>query len=489
MRVKLASRASSLARLQTALVERALRSAHPQLEIECVTRTSAGDQDQTSPLWKLPDKGAFTADLSRALVAGDVDIVVHSFKDLPIDMPAGSHIAGALPRADARDVVLIKQSAIDEQPESLRVLSSSPRRGWLLGEMMPVLLPWRPRSLAAIAVRGNIETRLRKLMEGDAHGLVVAKAALDRLLGFGPPFEREAAAIREHLRHCRWMVMPMREFPWAPAQGAIAIEIASARADLAELIQPIVCAATTAAVNAERLVLEKAGGGCHQALGAAIIERPYGRVVSVRSRETDSAIWELQRSGPPFPRVAAERVWPKPGMSIPSERASLGVEPPASEDGLWVARAEALPERWPMMSGVIVWAAGTETWRRLAARGVWVNGCADGLGDDEHPPVDVLAGRSVKWARLTHDRAGTPDALPTYHVDTPLPDDLPERSHFFWTSGDLFKRAIERWPAIRDAWHASGPGHTRETIRAVLGASDRIGVWLDRASWEKDVCL
>ena len=129
VRVKIASRASSLARLQTALVERALGAAHPQLEIECVTRTSAGDQDQTSPLWKLPDKGAFTADISQALVAGDADIVVHSFKDLPIEMPAGLYFAGALPRADARDVVLIKQSAVDAQPESLRILSSSPRRG------------------------------------------------------------------------------------------------------------------------------------------------------------------------------------------------------------------------------------------------------------------------------------------------------------------------------------------------------------------------
>ena len=489
MRLRILSRASALARLQTALVERALRAEHPGLEIECLTRKSAGDQDQTSPLWKLPDKGAFTADLSQALIAGDADMVVHSFKDLPIEMPAGSHIAGALPRADARDVVLIKQSAIDAQPDSLRILSSSPRRGWLLGEVMPALLPWRTGTLDAIPVRGNIETRLRKLVEGDAHGLVVAKAALDRLLGFGPPFDREAAAIRDHLQHCRWMVMPMREFPWAPAQGAIAIEVASARTGLGRVVEPIVCAATTVAVNAERLVLEEAGGGCHQALGAAIIERPYGRVVSVRSRATQSAIWELQRAGPAFPRVAAARVWPEPGVSIATERASLIVEPLASEDGFWVARAEALPERWPLMPDVVVWAAGTQTWRRLAARGVWVNGCADGLGDDEHPPIDVLAGRSVKWVRLTHDRAGTPDALPTYHVDTPLPDDLPERSHFFWTSGDLFKRAIERWPAIRDAWHASGPGHTRDTIRDVLGASDRIGVWLDRASWERDVCL
>jgi hydroxymethylbilane synthase len=489
VRVKILSRASTLARLQTALVESALRDTHPDLEIECLTRTSAGDQDQTSPLWKLPDKGAFTADLSQALIAADADIVVHSFKDLPIEMPAGTRLAGALPRADARDVVLIKQSAIDAQPESLRILSSSPRRGWLLGEVLPSLLPWRTRSIDAIPVRGNIETRLRKLIEGDEHGLVVAKAALDRLLGFGPPFEREAAAIRAHLRQCRWMVMPMREFPWAPAQGAIAIEIASSRSDLDCLINPIVCAATTAAVNAERQVLEEHGGGCHQALGAAIIDRPYGRVVSIRSRDAETATWQLRRAGPIFPRVEAARVWPEPGADIPSERAPLSVEPPVNEDGFWVARAEALPEQWTLMPETIVWAAGTQTWRRLAERAVWVNGCADGLGDDEQPPVDVLAGRSVSWVRLTHDRARTPDALATYHVDTPLPDALPERSHFFWTSGDLFARAIERWPAIREGWHASGPGHTRDTIRNVLGASDRIGVWLDRASWENDICL
>ena len=131
----------------------------PISTIECLTRTSAGDQDQTSPLWKLPDKGAFTADLSRALIDGDADIAVHSFKDLPIEMPAGTRIAGALPRADARDVVLIKQPRSSAQPESLRLLSSSPRRAWLLGEALPPLLPWpcdrsRPCRSAATSRRG-----------------------------------------------------------------------------------------------------------------------------------------------------------------------------------------------------------------------------------------------------------------------------------------------------------------------------------------------
>ena len=488
MRVKLLSRASALARLQTALVERALRSAHPDLEIECLTRTSAGDQDQTSPLWKLPDKGAFTADLSQALVDGAADFVVHSFKDLPIEMPAGTRLAGALPRADARDTLLVKRTAAVAKPASLRILSSSPRRGWLLGEVLPSLLPWPARTIEAVPVRGNIETRLRKLIEGDAHGLVVAKAALDRLLGFGAPFEREAAILREYLSECRWMVMPMREFPWAPAQGAIAIEIASARADLEGLIAPVVCAATTAAVQAERQVLAESGGGCHQALGAAIVEKQYGRVMSVRSRDTAASIWHLQREAPAFPRVSPSRLWPGPGVSAPSARAQLSVDAP-SADGLWVARAEALPESWQLPADTIVWAAGSQTWQRLAERGVWVHGCADGLGDDEAPPVDVLAGHAVSWVRLTHDRARAPQALATYHVDTTLPDDLPGYSHFFWTSGELFKSAVERWPAIRDGWHASGPGRTRDALHAELGETGRVGVWLDRQSWERDVCL
>ncbi len=485
------SRASSLARLQAALVERALASRHPSLEIERLTRTASGDQDQTSPLWKLPDKGAFTADLSRALLDGEADVAVHSFKDLPVEMPAGTRIAGAMPRADARDVILVKRTAIERQPASLRLLSSSPRRAWLLGDVLPRLLPWRVSGVDAVPVRGNIDTRLRKLIEGEEHGLVMAKAALDRLLGFGPPFDREAAVIRERLDQCRFMVMPMREFPWAPAQGAIAIEIAAVRDDLQSLLEPILCADTLRAVDEERRVLAAHGGGCHQALGAAIVDRSYGRVVSVRARDKATETWELQGSRPSFPRVTVDRVWPAPGADLTAERRAVRVEQPAV-DGYWVSRADALPDTWQISGDTFVWAAGSHTWQRLARRGVWVNGSADGLGDDEQPPIDLLAGRTLSWIRLTHTGVAgprLPDALATYAVDTALPDDLPSRTHFFWTSSDLFTQALQRWPTLRDAWHASGPGRTRDTIHGALGTSHRVGVWLDRASWERDVCL
>lgn len=486
MRVKLLSRASALARLQTALVERALRAAHPGLEIECITRTSAGDQDQTSPLWKLPDKGAFTADLSKALIDGDADLAVHSFKDLPTEMPGGTRIAGALPRADARDVLLFRQAAAIEQPSALRILSSSPRRAWLLGDVLPSLLPWRVDQVEAVAVRGNIETRLRKLITGREHGLVMAKAALDRLLGFGAPFEDDARAVRGLLDQCRWMVMPMREFPWAPAQGAIAIEVRE-DSSLDHLLQPVICQRTTLAVQHEREVLAESGGGCHQALGAAVIQAAYGRIASIRAREGNISRWELQRPPVTFPQTSADAVWPRRDENEIAVRTSLSIPQPAG-DAFRIARADALPEDWSLPEHAVVWAAGSATWRRLAQRGVWVNGCADGLGDDEAPAVELLAGRTLNWISLTHDRSRRSGALATYRVEVALPDDLASRSHFFWSSGDVFLTAIERWPSLRNAWHASGPGRTRHTIAAVVGATERTGVWLDRESWERDIC-
>jgi len=487
VRVRLLSRASALARLQTAIVECALRAVHPSLITECITRTSAGDQDQTSPLWKLPTKGAFTADLSQALLSGEADVVVHSYKDLPIEMPEGSSIAGALPRADARDLLLVRERVIEERPDHLRVLSSSPRRAWLLGEAVPPLLPWPVKSVEAIAVRGNIETRVRKLIEGEAHALVIAKAALDRMLAAGEAFAAEAATLRSYLSECRWMVLPMREFPWAPAQGALAIEIANGRDDIRPIVDPIVCRNTTAAVDEERQILSARGGGCHQALGAAVLAKPFGRVISVRDKDTGESRWELRVARPSFPRVTADRIWPDAGATVPVDRMPVSAGRPAT-DGWWIARAEALPVDWTPSPDTLVWAAGTQTWRRLAARGVWVAGCADALGD-ERPEIDVLAGRSVAWTRLTHAGVCDDDAIATYAVSVDLPDDLPARSHFFWTSGELFKRAIARWPSLRGAWHASGPGRTRDAIIGELEDTTRYGVWLDRASWEKDICL
>ena len=491
MRLRILSRASDLARIQALLVARVLEARFPDLEVRLLTRASAGDRENTTPLAALPDKGAFTADLSDALLAGATDLVVHSWKDLPLEGRAGTYIAATLERADPRDVLLVRRDVVAQRPLSLSILSSSPRRTWLLEQALPRLLPWPVERFEFAPVRGNITTRLTRLTEGRGDALVVAKAALDRLLGFGPPFEESARQVRNVLDRSLWMVLPLRDVPGAPAQGALAVE-APVQSRFAEQLAAISHRPTWEAVVQERAVLAAYGGGCHEALGATVLPRDYGRVVSTKGQSkagANEAGWTLVGAGASPPHARSADIWPRPDERREVTRAPLATPEPHGEAALWVARAEALPETWKISADRLVWAAGGKTWRRLAARGVWVSGSADGLGDSEPPNVNLLAGREIRWQRLTHRTAAAadPDALATYVVEETLPEDLPRRTHFFWTSGTQFLQAVERWPELRDRWHGSGPGRTWQTVVGTLGHRARARVWLDYDQWQKEI--
>jgi hydroxymethylbilane synthase len=489
MRLRLLSRASDLAVLQAGLVARALTAHWPDLEIVPATLASAGDRDTNAALWSLEDKGLFTSDLSDALVSGTADAVVHSWKDLPIEPRSGTTIAATLERANPRDVLLIRRDVVESRPGTLTVLSSSPRRAWQLESSLSSLLPWPVEAVRTAPVRGNVPTRLSKLIRGDGDALVVARAALERLLSESAP-EAVRASVRTAMDCTRWMVLPIDEHPTAPAQGALAVEIASNRPDVEERVRAISHGPTWAAVERERAILASYGGGCHAAIGATVLEHDFGRVVSVRARmehAPDQRTWTLETRTPPPPRVASSLIWPRRDERDVATRTALDVPMPADGIGFWVARADALPETWPVTADRLVWAAGTKTWRRLAARGVFVNGCAEGLGDAVAPALDALAGRIVTWRRLTHADAGDPDALATYVVHHPLPADIGARTHFFWSSGQVFRDALAHHPDLAHRWHASGPGRTARVIRDTLPSPSRTSVWLDYDQWHQAV--
>lgn len=490
MRLTILSRASELARIQASLVGHVLAAAWPDAAIAHAVRTASGDRDQTTPLSKMADVGAFTADLSEQLASGAADLVVHSWKDLPLDARPETVVAATFERADPRDVLLIRRDAIRDRLPRLDVLTSSPRRAWLIERSVASLLPWPIETPSAVPVRGNVPTRLAKLMTGEAPALLVAKAALDRLLDQSHPFDATRRTVRAALDECGWMVLPISECPTAPAQGALAIEVSAGRQDLCARIAALRDEEAWRAVMIERRILSDYGGGCHQAVGATCLTREFGDVLSVRGKlptGAEQVTWQLATGRPLPPRTAERAIWPRPDERHRAVRRPLEVAPPSDAVGLWITRADALPESWRLRDRQLVWTAGVQTWQRLAARGVWVNGCADALGDTERPAIDLLAGESPRWRRLTHTEALVPDALPTYIVDEPLPDDLPERSHFFWTSGSLFRRAMERWPVLAERWHGCGPGHTRTVVAEALPNRDRVGVWLDWHSWYQDV--
>ncbi|MEK7357108.1 MAG: hydroxymethylbilane synthase [Bdellovibrionota bacterium] len=490
MRLKIAARISDLARLQAYRVGELLQQ--KGIEIEYAFRASLGDQNQHDPLWKMPEKGVFTEDFLGDLRSGAADLVVHSWKDLPTEPRTQTRVVATLPRADSRDLFLMRRDRLDQARASrrLRVLTSSPRRAYNLKSFFATHLPFPVDDVDFENVRGNIATRVKKLFDLDVDGLIVAKAAIDRLLeAHEAEFESSRAVLREALEKSHFMVLPLSVNPTAAAQGALAIEIRSDRDDIAEALKQIDCAATFRAVEKEREILASYGGGCHQKIGVSVVSRNYGDVLFLRGLTDAGEVLnraDLERA--PIEIVPAARVFPRAGEDAafftrrPLPRGEWGRA--ESAKALWIARDSAWPENFRAARDAWIWTAGLTSWRKLAERGVWVNGTSDGFGETESPQLDALAkamGHELDWLKLTH-AASTRGSMPicaTYELLAKASGpDLSGRTHFYWMSGSSFDRALELFPAIRDAFHASGPGLTHEHLVRRLGRPT-IPIYLD----------
>src|SRR5262245_12788010 len=163
MRVTIASRRSDLARIQAYQVGETLRATHPQLEITYSFHESLGDKNLNDPLWQMPEKGVFTQDFRDGLLRGEFDLVVHSWKDLAIEDDPETEIIATLPRADARDVLLMPKRRWEQVALSgtANVLTSSPRRAYNLDHFLRSALPAKINELNFVSVRGNVPTRVR----------------------------------------------------------------------------------------------------------------------------------------------------------------------------------------------------------------------------------------------------------------------------------------------------------------------------------------
>ena len=495
MRLVLAARRSALARIQAVQVGEALRRVRPQLAIDYSFRESLGDRNQNDRLWQMPEKGVFTQDFREGLLQREFDLVVHSWKDLAIEDQDETEVVATLLRADARDLLLVRQDRCDEieRTGKFSVLTSSPRRSYNLDHFLRYALPFEISQLNFVPVRGNVPTRVRKLLNGEADALVVAKAAIDRLL---ESTEAEFAETRNELRNalaqCRWMVLPLRANPTAPGQGALAIEMRRGREELGELLGAINCAETFSAVIREREILRGYGGGCHQRIGASVLSRSFGEITFLRGVADSGEVLDdcrFKTSQPRPPKTHKEKMWPLQPASVDwFARAEVATDAPENVDAFWIARADALPAAWKLEPDKIVWASGLRTWRRLARRGVWVNGCAESLGEQEPTRIETIAGGGLKWLKLTHANRYSEGELPTLATYLLTPKngtpDLRGKTHFFWSSGSSFELAVVHNPWLREMTHCCGPGNTQ---RALEKLGIKPFVFLDHEQWLKEM--
>jgi len=285
--VRIASRGSRLALAQSERVRDRLAAAWPERRIEIVNIETAGDRVLDRPLPEIGGKGLFTEELEAALRSGQVDLAVHSLKDLPTDLAAGLKVGAVCERQDPRDAWIARAGGPRElmlaEPGSIIGTSSERRRAQALALRSDLQMK---------SVRGNVETRLRKLDEGQYDGLIMAAAGLIRL-GLSD-------RITSVFESPGWLA--------APGQGAVAAESRAADDATDELLGPIDDAVARAETEAERSLLATLQGGCQVPVGAraevhgdelvlhALIAQPDGtQVVRAEGRGARAEAVELGR--------------------------------------------------------------------------------------------------------------------------------------------------------------------------------------------------
>ena len=275
--LRIGTRGSKLALAQATLVREALAAAHPALAacggVEVVEIRTTGDKVQDRKLSEIGGKGLFTKEIEEQLLAGAIDIGVHSTKDMPTRQPGGLVLAAFLPRADARDVLIAPSGArsIAQLPQGATVATVALRR-------QALLLHRRP-DLKIEPIRGNVDTRLRKLEEGAADALILARAGLDRL-GRGDV----------------GVTIPVDDMLPAVGQGAVCVECRIADTRVRDLLAVIDHRPTSLCVRAEIAMLGVLDGSCRTPIAGyavldaeqlwlrALVARPDGSEVIATAR-------------------------------------------------------------------------------------------------------------------------------------------------------------------------------------------------------------
>ncbi|GJL86164.1 MAG: porphobilinogen deaminase [Micavibrio sp.] len=296
-KIKIGSRGSPLALKQVEMVKAALG---PEVETETVIIKTSGDWNPADGEVALPDheggKALFAKEIEEALLADEIDVAVHSMKDMDSTLPEGLIIPCMLPREDPRDALITRTGAtLDDLPEDAVVGTTSPRR--------KAFLLARKRSLKIVPFRGNVGTRLEKLKSADVDATVLAVAGLKRL-GL-------AGEITQ--------ILDKKDMIPAAGQGAIGLELKAKNEQLIAKFSQINCLNTNICVNAERSFIQEIGGSCHTPVGAhAILENNKVFLQVMLASEDGNKFWSDEICGEASTSEEAIQLGKKLGESLKS---------------------------------------------------------------------------------------------------------------------------------------------------------------------------
>jgi hydroxymethylbilane synthase len=381
----IACRGSWLSLAQAEIFRKKVAAFYPEVIINTTIIETAGDKEQTMPLHLVEGKDFFTKEIQDYLNSKQADFAVHSMKDVSsTDFFAAGNYA-IIDREMLHDVAIFNESVIDKikKGEKIIIGTSSPRRSNMATGFLQKALPKFNETIInaeAQPIRGNVDTRLQKLDDGLYDGIILAAAGLNRLLQYEPAKEKVAALLQNK----KVMLLPLFECPPAAGQGAIVAETTSDNTDAIEILNAINNHQLTNAIKQERIYAQQYGYGCSQQFGVFHLDTQAISFTYASGKDGDNKAfteWDFE---------AVLNLKSKELFSSTDYMKDFFTYNFLEDDIDDAAKMYFISSHKAVHSEKIknkitkktVWAAGTRTWYDLAKKGIWVQGCADGLGFD-----------------------------------------------------------------------------------------------------------
>lgn len=290
--VMVGTRGSKLALAQTELVIKALEESFPQVDFQMVIMSTRGDRDTSRALLEFGGKAVFVEEFEEAILQGDIDIAVHSAKDMPMEIMEGLTIAGTLPRACPQDVFIYKSGRTFDRNDSFVVGTSSLRRQYQIREMYP--------NAVCKNLRGNVGTRIQKLEDGEYDAIILAAAGLERLGiiekkndSFIIDNDNESAEYSEvHKDELTFRYISTESMLPAACQGIIAIETRTS-GKAYDMVRAINDTEAYTQLTCERAVLNRLNAGCHEPIG--VYSELYGDHMKLSLMKVDAAASDKEK--------------------------------------------------------------------------------------------------------------------------------------------------------------------------------------------------
>jgi hydroxymethylbilane synthase len=388
---KIVCRGSKLSLAQADIFKRKLLDLDHTLRVEIIIKETEGDLNQTQPLTDLEGRDFFTKDIQDVLLKGEADFAVHSLKDVSGENFFKDNTYAIIEREAVHDVAIFNAN-IEEKiatGQQVRIGTSSPRRiemaKQFLQNALPILNNKQP-ILETRSIRGNVDTRLRKL-DAEYDGIILACAGLNRLLRAGGP----SGELGSLLQQKKIMALPLLDCPPAPGQGAIVVETTSKNNRAVEILKRVNNLPLANAVNEERKVAHQYGSGCHQKFGAVHIALDECDFIYAAGKDRlDQNFVEMT-----FGRPATQQSFFSVEDSTFFDVHSIwGID--ISSKNLFIDTL-ATPARLVLqqLKDKRIWVSETKDWFNLAKEGVWVEGSAEGFGIDflnslfQSPLIDI----------------------------------------------------------------------------------------------------